>query len=101
MIGGIPPGVISNEGNLSIFDSTITRNRVLGGFDPVVLANLGGQLSVFDTVFSSNFIPDSYSTTLIAPDGGNSVAGIFNTGDGLLSIDRVVRRRIKWGIRAF
>ena len=93
--------MISNEGNLSIFDSTITRNLVVGGFDPVVLANLGGQLSVFDTVFSSNFIPDSYSTTLIAPDGGNSVAGIFNTGDGLLSIDRVVRRRIKWGIRAF
>lgn len=81
--------MISNEGNLSIFDSTITRNLVVGGFDPVVLANLGGQLSVFDTVFSSNFIPDSYSTTLIAPDGGNSVAGILNTGDGLLSIDRV------------
>ncbi len=95
------PGVITNEGNLSIFDSTITRNTVGGGggnsvylggtdrFDGAVLANLGGQLSIFDTVFTDTNAIGSAVTTSTAPDGVNSVAGILNTGDGLLSIDRV------------
>lgn len=95
------PGLITNEGNLSIFDSTITRNTVGGGvgnsvyldgtnrFDGAVLANLGGQLSIFDTVFSDTNAIGSAVTTSTAPDGVNCVAGILKTADGLLSIDRV------------